>query len=574
MCGIVGYIGRENAKDIVTEGLETLEYRGYDSAGVALGAEKLRIFKTAGRVNRLKAMLPGGVYHSAIGHTRWATHGGPNAVNAHPHLSYDGKVAVVHNGVLENFGELKKELAERGINCVSETDSELIAHLLAPESGDMLEAVRRVGGRLKGAATFLAMREGDDAIYAYRQGASMLTASGAGGSFAASDGLALARYVSEAIVLDDGEYAKLTQDGVAVFKDGRAIFKRPIALKQSPPKKCDCHMRAEIEEIPAALMRTFFSASRALDGEFAMRMRRADRIVLAGCGTAFHACRYGKALIEAKLHRQAEAIAASEMDSAELVGAGTLAIFITQSGETADTLLALKKCAQKGAYTLAITNVIGSSAALSARKTLYLDAGAEIAVAATKSFDCQLLALFMAVRAAMGEPMREEEARELAANAERCVALGGLFDERALGQKLFFVGRGQDLVTAKEGALKLKEITYRQAEAYAAGELKHGPIALIDAQSAVIVIATRDEYLPRISATVSELRSRGAYTVGLSCVGELGTDSIIELPRMRCVDLEPLVAVIPLQNLALEAALRLGLDPDKPRNLAKSVTVI
>lgn len=574
MCGIVGYTGFRNAKDIVIEGLETLEYRGYDSAGVALGADKLRVFKTAGRVKKLDDMLPGGIYHTAIGHTRWATHGGPNQVNAHPHLSYDGKVAVVHNGVLENFGELKKEVAAKGIRCASETDSELIAHLLALEGGDMLEAVRRVGGRLKGAATFLAMREGDESIYVYRQEASMLIAAGEGESFAASDGLALARHLGEAVVLEDGEYAKLTGRGFAVFKGGRAIRKRPIALKMSPPKKCDCHMRAEIEEIPDALMRTFFSVSRALDGEFANRMRRADRIVLAGCGTAFHACRYGKALIEAKLHRQAEAVAASEMDSAELVGACTLAIFITQSGETADTLLALKRCAQKGAYTLAITNVIGSSAALSARKTLYLDAGAEIAVAATKSFDCQLLALYMAVRAAAGDPMREAEARELAASAARCISAAGLFEDKALSSKLFFVGRGQDLVTAKEGALKLKEITYRQTEAYAAGELKHGPIALIDAQSYVIAIVTREEYLPRIEATVSELRSRGAYTVGLSCVGELGTDKTIYLPCLASVELEPLLAVIPLQRLALDAALKLGLDPDKPRNLAKSVTVI
>ncbi len=575
MCGIVGYSGSQNAKAIVMDGLRTLEYRGYDSAGVALGGDRLKVFKTAGRVNALDAMLPaGGACHTAIGHTRWATHGKPNAVNAHPHLSYDKKIAVVHNGVLENCAELKSELAGKGISCVSETDSELLAHLLALEGGDMLEAVRRVGGKAKGSATFLAIREGDPAVYVFRKGASMLVAKGEYGSFAASDGLALARYVGTATVLQDDEYARITHDVCAIFKDGARIFKSSTPLRVSPPKECACHMRAEIDEIPAALERTYLKVSEALDDELADRVRRAKRVMLAGCGTAFHACRYGKLLLEQMAGICAEAVAASEADEGAPVDGDTLALFVTQSGETADTLLAMKRCAEGGAYTVAVTNVESSGAALAADKTLFLDAGAEVAVAATKSYCCQLLAVNMLARRVAGDILREEELKKLTNGAKECIARCELFEKRMLTDKLFLVGRGQDLVTAKEGALKLKEITYRQAEAYAAGELKHGPIALIDSESTVIALATREDCLPRMRATVSELRSRGAYVVGLSGAGDLGADKTVFLPSLEDVTLRPILCVLPLQELALCSSLCLGLDPDKPRNLAKSVTVI
>lgn len=555
------------------DGLRTLEYRGYDSAGVALGGQKLRVFKTAGRVHRLEAMLPEGVFHSGIGHTRWATHGKPNAINAHPHLSFDGKIAVVHNGVLENCEELKRELEARGVVCASETDSEIIAHMLAlAGEEDMTVAVRKVGDMLKGAATFLAMREGDEKVYAFRRGASMLVASGEGESFAASDGLALARYVRKAIVLEDGEYARIAPDGCAVFKDGKRAVKQPIVLKRTPPRDCACHMRAEIDEIPDALARSFESVRTELHGEIVKEIAAADRIVLSGCGTALHACRFGKILAQKLAKKPAEAIAASELEPFECKN--TAAIFITQSGETADTLLAVKACKDAGAFTIAITNAEGSSISFVADRTLCLDAGAEVAVAATKSYCCQLLALYMLFRGVMGDPMREEELFRLTAAAEKCVAMEELYEDKMSNCKMFFVGRGQDLITAKEGALKLKEITYRQAEAYAAGELKHGPIALIDPQCAVVVVATSRECLPRIRATVCELRSRGAYTIGVSSVGDVGADRAIALPALEDELLAPLIAVIPLQCLALSASLRLGLNPDKPRNLAKSVTVI
>ncbi len=574
MCGIVGYTGFQNAKNIVIDGLRTLEYRGYDSAGVAFGGEKIGVFKTAGRVHALEAMLPDGVFHCGIGHTRWATHGKPNAVNAHPHLSFDGRIAVVHNGVLNDADELVAQLKNRGVERVSETDSELIAHLLALEGGDMLDAVRRVGDRLSGSATFLAISAGDEAIYVYRKGASMAIAHGEGESFAASDTLALARYCRRAIVLEDGEYARLTCEGCTVFKDGARVLKQPVFIHRAPPRECACHMRAEIDEIPAALERTYLSVTAALNDELISRLNRANRLVLSGCGTAFHACRYGKMLAERTLKVPAEAIAASEMDGAELVDENSFAIFITQSGETADTILAMRSCKQKGAFTLAITNVDGSSASFAADKTLSLDAGAEVAVAATKSYNCQLLALYLLFSLASGRSMSKEELFRLTAASEKCLSLEELYEKRALAAKVFFVGRGQDLITAKEGALKLKEITYHSAEAYAAGELKHGPIALVDAQSFVIAIATKQEYLPRMRATVSELRARGAYTVGVSSVGDLGANKTLQLPKLDVAELQPLLAVLPLQNFALSASLCLGLNPDKPRNLAKSVTVI
>ena len=327
-------------------------------------------------------------------------------------------------------------------------------------------------------------------------------------------------------------------------------------------------MSAELEELPEALQRTYDSFK---NFHIPSELAGAKRILLVGCGTAYHACLYGKLVLERETGARCEAVVASEFEPD--ANEGDLAIFVTQSGETADTLSALHSCKRQGIPTLAITNVAGSSAALEADSSFLLEAGAEIAVAATKSYCCQLLALYLLAKKRAGHAVEQSEISEVKRAAREALDAVA-YEERLMNSKLFFIGKGQDYITAREGALKLREITYRQADAYPAGELKHGTIALMDEGAAAIVVATEERAKCRLVATVEELRARGAYTLAVSCVGEIGADKHILLPRMREEALAPIISVLPLQYLALTASLTLGLDPDKPRNLAKSVTVI
>jgi len=579
MCGIVGYSGFKNAKDIVIDGLKTLEYRGYDSAGVALLSDTISVYKTVGNVTALVRELPSGVFHTAIGHTRWATHGKPSAKNAHPHLSFDGRIAIVHNGVIENCEELKAELEKKGIRLVSDTDSEIIAHLLALENVPMINAIENVGKRLKGAATFLAICEGDDAIYVRKKNASIAVGIGENESFAASDTLALCGYVEKSVILKDGECAVLRGGNVEFFKDGERIKKQPAKISRTPVEPCSCHMRAEIDEIPRALARTYESITKSHNEDFIERFHNVKRLFLTGCGTAYHAALYGAAVFEDELSSSeykgskffCKAVEASEFDRIKDIDSDSAVIAITQSGETADTLNALDKCRECGAYSVVITNVPDSSATFAADKTFLLDAGAEVAVAATKSYNCQLLALYVMARELIGNKDVKPQLSKLL-GAIDLVSSYDLYEERIKNNKMFFIGKGVDGITAKEAALKFKEITYKMTDAYSAGELKHGPIALIDKDCTVIVVASGDRQ--RLRAAISELRSRGAYTVALSSVSDVGADKSFYLPTLSDDMLFPLLGIIPLQSLALSASLCLGLDPDKPRNLAKSVTVI
>ncbi len=574
MCGIVGYCGYQNAKNIVTDGLKTLEYRGYDSAGIALCVENnIELFKTAGRVKDLIYILPDISARCGIGHTRWATHGAPSACNSHPHLSFDGNIAIVHNGVIENCNELKSYLISHGITFKSQTDSEIIAHMLALQyDGDMMSAVEQVAKKLRGATTFLAIRKGEDAIYLHRYGASLAVGLGMGENFVASDTLAISAHTRKIINLKDGECAKITANQVIFFKDGKRIYKQPTIIKRAQPKECSCHMRAEIDEIPNALSQTYISIMRDFDAITQKNILSAKRIYFVGCGTAYHAGLYGKEMFEKHLNIPCECVVASEATALRFVDGDSLAIVITQSGETADTLLALDYFKSKGAKTIALTNVEGSSITFSADKTFLLDAGAEIAVAATKSYNCQLFALYLMAMFASGNPIKKSNLETLLL-ATKNVMAQSLYEEKIKSANLFFVGKGLDNATAKEGALKFKEITYKMTDAYSAGELKHGAIALIDDKSVAIVVATNAEYKSKLQATVNEIRSRGAYTYALSAVGDIGADKTLTLPLVDD-DLYSMIAIIPLQNLALTASLCLGLNPDKPRNLAKSVTVI
>lgn len=574
MCGIVGYTGYQNAKNIVVDGLKTLEYRGYDSAGIALADDDIHLYKTAGRVEELERILPDLTTRVAIGHTRWATHGAPNAQNAHPHISFDGQIAIVHNGVITNCDELKKDLLARGITFLSSTDSEIIAHLIALEdTSDMPFAIEKVGKMLQGATTFLAIKAGDDAIYARRFGASLAVGIGEKENFVASDTLAISKHTRKIVLLQDGECAKITPRGVLFFKDGKTISKQTMKIKRVAPKECSCHMRSEIDEIPDAMSRTYREITHSLDIKSVQKIKSARKIYFCGCGTAYHAGLYGKYAFEKLLGIPCETVVASEFDSEKFIDEDSVCIFITQSGETADTLIALSECKKAGATTIAITNVNGSSICFEADKTFLLDAGAEVAVAATKSYNCQLLALYLIAKKCAEKDFSQEDMAKLIQAIRDC-QMPVLYEEKIKKANLFFVGKGVDNVTAREGALKFKEITYKMTDAYQAGELKHGAIALIDDKSVVITIITDSSDKHRIEATISELRSRGAYVIALSSVGDVGANKTTYLPFVKDELLYPILSVLPLQNLALTASLCLNLNPDKPRNLAKSVTVI
>lgn len=574
MCGIVGYTGYQNAKNIVVDGLKTLEYRGYDSAGIALAGSTIHLFKTAGRVEELERILPDLTAHVAIGHTRWATHGVPNARNAHPHISFDGQIAVVHNGVIANCDDLKRDLLSRGITFLSSTDSEIIAHLLALEdTSDMQSAIEKVGNMLQGATTFLAIKAGDDAIYARRFGASLAVGIGDNENFVASDTLAISKHTSKTVLLQDGECAKITPQCVRFFKDGKTISKQTIKIKRVAPKECSCHMRSEIDEIPDAMQRTYKEISRTLDAKTIRAISTARKIYFCGCGTAYHAGLYGKHVFEKLLNIPCETIVASEFDNEKFIDKNCVCIFITQSGETADTLIALSDSKKAGATTIALTNVNGSSICFEADKTFLLDAGAEVAVAATKSYNCQLLALYLIAKECALQDISQDDISKLIKAVKACQS-SVLYEEKIKKANLFFVGKGIDNVTAREGALKFKEITYKMTDAYQAGELKHGAIALIDDKSIVVTIITNPNDKHRIEATISELRSRGAYVIALSSVGDVGANKTSYLPFLKDKLLYPMLSILPLQNLALTASLCLNLNPDKPRNLAKSVTVI
>ena len=454
MCGIVGYTGYQNAKNIVVDGLKTLEYRGYDSAGIALADDDIHLYKTAGRVEELERILPDLTTRVAIGHTRWATHGAPNAQNAHPHISFDGQIAIVHNGVITNCDELKKDLLARGITFLSSTDSEIIAHLIALEdTSNMPFAIEKVGKMLQGATTFLAIKAGDDAIYARRFGASLAVGIGEKENFVASDTLAISKHTRKIALLQDGECAKITPRGVLFFKDGKTISKQTMKIKRVAPKECSCHMRSEIDEIPDAMSRTYREITHSLDIKSVQKIKSARKIYFCGCGTAYHAGLYGKYAFEKLLGIPCETVVASEFDSEKFIDEDSVCIFITQSGETADTLIALSECKKAGATTIAITNVNGSSICFEADKTFLLDAGAEVAVAATKSYNCQLLALYLIAKKCAEKDFSQEDMAKLIQAIRDC-QMPVLYEEKIKKANLFFVGKGVDNVTAREGALK------------------------------------------------------------------------------------------------------------------------
>ncbi|MFE0578894.1 MULTISPECIES: glutamine--fructose-6-phosphate transaminase (isomerizing) [unclassified Streptomyces] len=614
MCGIVGYVGAQSALDVVIAGLKRLEYRGYDSAGVAvLADDSLAAAKKAGKLVNLEKELvanplPAG--STGLGHTRWATHGGPTDVNAHPHLDNAGRVAVVHNGIIENFAVLRAELAERGHRLDSETDTEVVAHLLAERfsaTGDLAEAMRQVCRRLEGAFTLVAVHaDAPDVVVGARRNSPLVVGVGEGENFLASDVAAFIAHTRSAIELGQDQVVELRREGVAVTNfDGSAAVVRAyhVDWDASAAEKggYDYFMLKEIAEQPKAVADTLLgridaSGSLSLD-EVRIPvsvLREVDKVVIVACGTAYHAGMIAKLAIEHWTRIPCETELASEFRYRDpILDQRTLVVAISQSGETMDTLMALRHAREQGARVLAICNTNGSTIPRESDAVLYTHAGPEVAVASTKAFltqlvACYLVALYLGqVRGTKWGDEIEAVIRELSDIAAAVdTVLETMEPVRALARSLadkdtvLFLGRHVGYPVALEGALKLKELAYMHAEGFAAGELKHGPIALIEEDLPVVVVVPsprgRSVLHDKIVSNIQEIRARGARTIVIAEEADEAVvpyaDHLIRIPATPTL-LQPLVATVPLQVFACELATARGNEVDQPRNLAKSVTV-
>ncbi|GAA0605340.1 glutamine--fructose-6-phosphate transaminase (isomerizing) [Streptomyces crystallinus] len=614
MCGIVGYVGAQSALDVVIAGLKRLEYRGYDSAGVAVLADGgLAAAKKAGKlVNLEKALvdrpLPSG--STGIGHTRWATHGGPTDANAHPHLDNAGRVAVVHNGIIENFAALRAELAERGHALASETDTEVVAHLLAEaysSTEDLAEAMRQVCRRLEGAFTLVAVHADEpDVVVGARRNSPLVVGVGEGESFLASDVAAFIAHTRSAIELGQDQVVELRRDGVSVTDfDGAPAQVRSyhVDWDASAAEKggYDYFMLKEIAEQPKAVADTLLgridnAGSLTLDEVRipASVLREVDKVVIVACGTAYHAGMIAKLAIEHWTRIPCETELASEFRYRDpILDRRTLVIAISQSGETMDTLMALRHAREQGAKVLAICNTNGSTIPRESDAVLYTHAGPEVAVASTKAFLTQLVACYL-VALYLGQVRGTKWGDEIRAVIRELASIAQDVDQvletmepvrelaRSLADKdtVLFLGRHVGYPVALEGALKLKELAYMHAEGFAAGELKHGPIALIEQDLPVVVVVPsprgRSVLHDKIVSNIQEIRARGARTIVIAEVGDETVvpyaDHLIRIPATPTL-LQPLVATVPLQVFACELATARGNEVDQPRNLAKSVTV-
>ena len=609
MCGIVGYIGFNQASDFLLDGMAKLEYRGYDSAGIAvIGAENaIKIQKKVGRLANLEAIVKADPNEGTvgIGHTRWATHGRPSDMNAHPHASEDGKFAVVHNGIIENYMPLKEELIEKGYHFKSETDTEVVAHLLEDMyDGDFVSTVRRMLDRVDGAyALEIICADEPDKIICTKKENPLVIGLGKGENFVASDIPAIINYTRDTYILNDGELAIVTRDNVSVFdRAGHAIDKEVFHVSwnaEAAEKGGYEHfMLKEIHDQPKAVRDTF-GTHISEDGKTvifdelnwtAEDVAAFNKILIVACGTAYHAGLVTKQYIEnlARIPVNVE-IASEYRYSNPLTDDKTLCIVISQSGETSDTLAALKEAKRHGAKSLAITNVVGSSISREADNTVYTWAGPEISVASTKAYTTQLVAglLFAVYLGQLNGKMDPAVGGEILCGVKSLPTLiHEIFevdeDMKAFAKHYgfksdaFFLGRAIDYAVAMEGALKLKEISYIHAEAYAGGELKHGTLALIEEGVPVIALATQEDVYDKMISNIREVKAREAVVIGIGMKGddELSkhVDHTIYVPRANKF-IAPILAVVPLQLLAYYAAITRGADVDKPRNLAKSVTV-
>ena len=611
MCGIIGYVGRQQAAPILLDGLERMEYRGYDSAGVAVrsGEQGLQVKKTKGRLKNLADMIHGGADLEGclgIGHTRWATHGEPNDINAHPHVSENGSIALVHNGIIENYLEIKEHLQKLGVTFTSDTDSEVVAQLLEyhyNECHNMLEAVGRVLRRIQGSyALGIICSDYPNALIAARKDSPLILGYGEDGNFIASDVTAIIKYTRNVAYMDDGEIAVLTADSIDVFDDELVPVEKSrhqvdwdvtAAEKGGYPH----FMFKEILEQPEAIRKTV--SPRIRDGRVVLddfsltaeQVRDISRIFIIACGSSYHVGVVSKYNWERLLRRPVQVDLASEFRYSDpLVDERSLVIVISQSGETLDTMAAMREAKRRGARTLAVVNVVGSSIAREADDVLYTWAGPEIAVATTKAYSTQLVLMdliglyladllgtvdqseYGAILAAM-QVLPEKMSRFLEHFEDVQYFASRYFNHNSI----FFIGRNLDYAMGLEGSLKLKEISYIHSEAYASGELKHGTISLIEPGTLVVALGTYAPLFDKFISNVVEVKARGAEVLALTTESfreKMGktADAVIAVPETHPF-LKPSLGVVPLQLFAYYVALQRGCDIDKPRNLAKSVTV-
>lgn len=607
MCGIVGFVGNEKAAPVLLDGLERLEYRGYDSAGIAVINDGVfTIDKTVERIKTLKDMTGNGQNVAGtigIGHTRWATHGAPSHDNAHPHIGFKSRFMVVHNGIIENYMELKCELISQGVTFVSETDTEVVAHLLEKYyDGDMFAAVAKTTRRLEGSyALGILCTEHPDTLMAIRHFSPLIIGVGEKNNYIASDVTALISYTKKVLYIEDGEIAVLTGEGVTLYDSDKNEISKPISevtwsIDAAEKGGYDHFMMKEIMEQPGAIQKTV--EPRIKNGEVyfeglkltAEQLKNIKKIVITACGSAYHTGVVAKYVFEELFRIPTEVDLASEFRYRNpIIDSDTLVIIISQSGETADTLAALKEAKKRGAHILSIVNVVGSSIAKASDDVIYTWAGPEIAVATTKAYSTQLSVLYLfaihaatlrqsADKALLSELLEEiktlpEKIESIYSQTEKLKTLAHKFHSN---QSVFFIGRNIDYAVALEGSLKLKEISYLNSEAYAAGELKHGTISLIDEGRLVIALTCYDALTDKLMSNIKEVKARGAVVLATANQGnqaiDEAADEVIYVPKVNPLLLAS-VEVIPLQIFAYYVALYNGCDIDKPRNLAKSVTV-
>lgn len=610
MCGIVGYAGYRQAAPLLLDGLSKLEYRGYDSAGVCIqGPEGLEVAKSRGRLQILSekiqagAGLPGLV---GVGHTRWATHGAPSDENSHPHLSQNGKIAVVHNGIIENYLELRERLTKEGVSFCSDTDTEVVSNLIArlyEEQGDLLEAVRMAVARLEGSyALGIVCRDEPGQIIAAKKDSPLIFGFGEGENFIASDVPAILKYTRQVAYLDEGDMAVFTASGVTFYNAlGEQVEKKPekITWELSDAERGGYphFMLKEIHEQPRVIRDTL--AGRLVAGSLVIdeldmtpaELNLVDRVYIIACGTSYHAGLIAKNLIESWARIPCEVEVASEFRYRNpIITPTTLVVAVSQSGETADTLAAIRDARVKGAKVFGITNVVGSPVARESDGVIYTKANKEIAVASTKSFLGQVVSLTLlamllgqAVGRLTGRQIKLlfSELADTAEQVERILAdcdpaVEAAADAMVDATSALFIGRGMGAATSYEGALKMKEISYLHAEAYAAGEMKHGPIALIDEGFPVVAIATKSPVYDKVVSNLQESRARGACIIAVATEGDeeiaKHANHVIYVPKVRDA-FSPITASVPLQLLSRAVAVKRGCDVDQPRNLAKSVTV-
>ena len=608
MCGIVGYVGADHAKEKIIDGLKRLEYRGYDSAGIALPIDgKIQIRKHVGEIRNLEKIIGEPEFDSAvgIGHTRWATHGAPSDLNSHPHGNSDNSIAIVHNGIIENYQEIKEWLArDYGVTFKSETDSEVIAHLIGIfYDGDLLEAVNKAVAEMRGAYAVCAIAAAEpDKIVAVRKDAPLVAGVGKGFNFIASDIPALLKYVRQVYLIENNETVVLTKDDIVIYNEEgrkvrRDVFNVTRDADAAEKEGYEHFMLKEIHEQPKGIYETLTrrindDGSIRLDG---ISMTKEDienfnKVYIVACGTAYHAGLVGKLVIEKMAHVPVEIDVASEFRYRDpFVDENTLFIAISQSGETLDTLAALREAKRKGARVLSVVNVVGSSVARESDDVFYTWAGPEIAVASTKAYTTQLICMYLLglymgkTKGTIEDDYYDKVLSDLKALPDKVELLLKKEDEIAeiarkyhRREQVFFIGRGLDSGVSYEGSLKLKEISYINSFAIAAGELKHGTIALMEEETLVFALATQDFLYEKMVSNVEEIRARGARIISVAKEGrteiEKVTDEVIYIPD--CIDeVSPVLAVIPLQLFAYYVARERGCNIDKPKNLAKSVTV-